>query len=287
MNLRRTKNSAGKGVTAGKFPIINYLALSLLALVFTVPILWSIKAAFLRSDDIFSKDIFDFSGPWTTDNFTVGLKTVPFFTFFLNSITVAGVTTIVILMTSLTAGYGFALFNFRWKKTLFALVIASLLMPFESIMIPLFIGVKQLHLIDSKLGIILPATVSAFGIFMMRQFLAALPRELMDAAYIDGCGYFMAFLKIVVPIARAPLATLAAISFLGNWNNYLWPLIIAQSQKVYTLPIGLTMFRGNEGATNYGYIFAASFFAGVPALLVFLFMRRSIIQSYTLTGINL
>ena len=287
MTLLKLKNPAGKGVVAGKFPIINYLVLSFLALVFTIPIIWSLMAAFLRNGDIFAKEIFDFTGPWTTDNFTVGLKTVPFFTFFLNSMIVAGVTTIVILVTSLTAGYGFACFNFRWKKTLFALVIASLLMPFQSIMIPLFIGAKQLHLIDSKLGIILPATVSAFGIFMMRQFLASLPRELMDAAYIDGCGYFMAFRKIVVPIARAPMATLAAISFLGNWNNYLWPLIVAQSEKVYTLPIGLTMFRGNEGSTNYGYIFAASFFAGVPALLVFLFMRRSIIQSYALTGINL
>ena len=269
------------------FSVANYVALTILAIAFTIPIIWSIKSAFLRNGDIFSKAIFDFSGPWTLTNFTVGLKTVPFFTFFLNSVIVAGVTTFVILITSLTAGYGFACFHFKWKKLLFALVIASLLMPFESIMIPLFIGIKQLHLIDSKLGIILPATVSAFGIFMMRQFLASLPKELLDAAYIDGCGYFTAFRKIVVPIARAPMSTLAAISFLGNWNNYLWPLIIAQSQKVYTLPIGLTMFRGNEGATNYGYIFAASFIAGVPALLVFLFMRRSIIQSYTLTGINL
>ncbi len=287
MKMTKTKNAAGKGVVSGTFPIVNYLALTILAIAFTIPIVWSIKAAFLTSGDIFAKPIFDFSGPWTMKNFTVGLKTVPFFSFFLNSVIVAGVSTLVILLTSLTAGYGFACFNFRWKKTLFALVIASLLMPFESIMIPLFIGEKQLHLIDSRLGIILPATVSAFGIFMMRQFLAALPRELIDAAYIDGCGFFAAFRKIVVPLAKAPMATLAAISFLGNWNNYLWPLIVAQSQNIYTLPIGLTMFRGNEGATNYGYIFAASFFAGIPALLIFLLMRRSIIQSYTLTGLNL
>lgn len=280
------KQQLPKLTMRSSFPIFNYLVLTFIAIMFTIPIIWSLKAAFLRSPDIFAKPLFDFSGPWTVENFTVGLKTVPFFSFFMNSVVIAGSSTIVILISSITAGYGFAYFQFRGKKTLFVLVIASLLMPFQSIMIPLFIGEKELHLIDTKLGIILPSTISAFGIFMMRQFLTGLPRELIDAAYIDGCGHFRAFVAIVLPLARAPLATLAAISFLGNWNNYLWPLIVAQSQEIYTLPIGLTMFRGNEGATNYGYIFAASFFAAIPALLVFLVMRRSIIQSYALTGLN-
>jgi len=280
------KQQLSRLTARSSFPLINYLVLTLIAIMFTIPIVWSLKAAFLQSSDIFAKPLFDFSGPWTIENFTVGLKTVPFFSFFINSTIVAGTSTIVILISSITAGYGFAYFEFKGKKILFVLVIASLLMPFQSIMIPLFIGEKQLHLIDTMLGIILPSTISAFGIFMMRQFLAGLPRELIDAAYIDGCGHFRAFVSIVLPLARAPLATLAAISFLGNWNNYLWPLIVAQSQDIYTLPIGLTMFRGNEGSTNYGYIFAASFFAAIPALLVFLVMRRSIIQSYALTGLN-
>jgi multiple sugar transport system permease protein len=280
------KQKLSRFAARSSFPIFNYVVLTCIAIMFTIPIVWSLKAAFLRSSDIFAKPLFDFSGPWTIENFSVGLKTVPFFHYFMNSVIVAGSSTIVILISSITAGYGFAYFEFRGKKILFVLVIASLLMPFQSIMIPLFIGEKQLHLIDTMLGIILPSTISAFGIFMMRQFLAGLPRELIDAAYIDGCGHFRAFLAIVLPLARAPLATLAAISFLGNWNNYLWPLIVAQTQEIYTLPIGLTMFRGNQGSTNYGYIFAASLFAAIPALIVFLVMRRSIIQSYALTGLN-
>jgi multiple sugar transport system permease protein len=135
------------------------------------------------------------------------------------------------------------------------------------------------------MGIILPSAVSAFGIFMMRQFLLNTPRDLIDAALIDGCSQLAVFWRIILPLTKGPLATLAAVSFLGVWNNYLWPLMVAQEISMYTLPVGLSLLQGTY-ATNYGTVFAGSLLACVPALLVFLIMRRQIINNYSLSGIN-
>jgi ABC-type glycerol-3-phosphate transport system permease component len=158
-------------------------------------------------------------------------------------------------------------------------------MPFQAIMIPLFLGTAKAGLVNTHLGIILPSAVSAFGIFMMRQFLLNTPRDLIDAALIDGCSHFGVFWKIILPLARGPLATLAAVSFLGVWNNYLWPLMVAQEVNMYTLPVGLSLLQGTY-ATNYGTIFAGSLLACVPALLVFLIMRRQIINNYSISGLT-
>jgi len=250
-----------------------------------VPLIWSWKAAFLPQDQIFTLSIWDFDANWTLTNFTEGLRTAPFNRFLWNSTLIAVVGTLAILFSSITAGYGFSQFNFRGKNVIFAVVIIALVMPFQALMIPLFLGTSRLQLTNTHLGIIIPSAVSAFGIFMMRQFLQQLPKELIDAALIDGCSHFAAFRKIVVPLSRAPLATLAAISFLGIWNNYLWPLMVVQDVDMYTLPLGLTFFRGSNN-TNYGYVFAGSMFASIPALLVFIVMRRQIINNYANAGLN-
>jgi len=158
-------------------------------------------------------------------------------------------------------------------------------MPFQAIMIPLFLGTAKAGLINTHMGIILPSAVSAFGIFMMRQFLLNTPRDLIDAALIDGCSQFAVFWRIIIPLTKGPLATLAAVSFLGVWNNYLWPLMVAQEVGMYTLPVGLSLLQGTY-ATNYGTVFAGSLLACVPALLVFLIMRRQIINNYSISGLT-
>ena len=250
-----------------------------------VPLLWSWKAAFLPSAEIFDLNLFAFNGSWTLQNFRDGFATAPFMTFFFNSVLISLVSTMIILISSLSAGYGFSQFRFKGKNALFALVIIALVMPFQAIMIPLFLGTAKAGLINTHMGIILPSAVSAFGIFMMRQFLLNTPRDLIVAALIDGCSQFAVFWRIIVPLTRGPLATLAAVSFLGVWNNYLWPLMVAQEVGMYTLPVGLSLLQGTY-ATNYGTVFAGSLLACVPALLVFLIMRRQIINNYSISGLT-
>jgi ABC-type glycerol-3-phosphate transport system permease component len=266
------------------YSVANYSALLFVCFIFMVPLIWSWKAAFLPGSEIFTLDLADFNAPWTLTNFSEGFKTAPFGRFFINSAVIAIVSTIMILFSSISVGYGFAQFNFRGKKLLFSLVIIALVMPFQALMIPLFIGTSRAGLTNTHLGIIIPSGISAFGIFMMRQFLLNIPKELIDAALIDGCSQFAAFRKVVLPISKAPLATLAAVSFLGVWNNYLWPLMVVQELNMFTLPLGLTSFRGSH-TTNFGYIFASSFLACIPALIVFLVMRRQIINNYAISGL--
>ena len=267
------------------YKILNNFLLIFITGLTAVPLLWSWKAAFLPSAEIFDLNLFAFNGSWTLQNFRDGFATAPFMTFFFNSVLISLVSTMIILISSLSAGYGFSQFRFKGKNALFALVIIALVMPFQAIMIPLFLGTAKAGLINTHMGIILPSAVSAFGIFMMRQFLLNTPRDLIDAALIDGCSQFAVFWRIIVPLTRGPLATLAAVSFLGVWNNYLWPLMVAQEVGMYTLPVGLSLLQGTY-ATNYGTVFAGSLLACVPALLVFLIMRRQIINNYSISGLT-
>jgi ABC-type glycerol-3-phosphate transport system permease component len=267
------------------YKILNYFFLIFITGLTAVPLLWSWKAAFLPSAEIFDLNLFSFNGSWTLQNFRDGFATAPFMTFFINSVLISLVSTVIILVSSLSAGYGFSQFRFKGKNALFALVIIALVMPFQAIMIPLFLGTAKAGLINTHMGIILPSAVSAFGIFMMRQFLLNTPRDLIDAALIDGCSQFAVFWRIIIPLTKGPLATLAAVSFLGVWNNYLWPLMVAQEVGMYTLPVGLSLLQGTY-ATNYGTIFAGSLLACVPALLVFLIMRRQIINNYSISGLT-
>jgi ABC-type glycerol-3-phosphate transport system permease component len=267
------------------YKILNYFFLFFITGLTAVPLLWSWKAAFLPSSEIFELNLLSFNGSWTFQNFREGFASAPFMTFFFNSTLISIASTVIILISSLSAGYGFSQFRFKGKNVLFALVIVALVMPFQAIMIPLFLGTAKAGLINTHMGIILPSAVSAFGIFMMRQFLLNTPRDLIDAALIDGCSQFAVFWRIIIPLTRGPLATLAAVSFLGVWNNYLWPLMVAQEIKMYTLPVGLSLLQGTY-ATNYGTIFAGSLLACVPALLVFLIMRRQIINNYAISGLT-
>ena len=183
------------------------------------------------------------------------------------------------------AGFGFAKFHFKGKNFLFAFVIMAMLMPFQAILIPLFIEVKYFGWLDSLKGLIIPGAVSAFGIFMMRQFMFSIPNELIEAALIDGCSPIRVFRQVIVPMAKSPLAALGALAFLSSWNNYLWPLVVVQSESSMTIPLGLQQFRGNN-ATAYGEIFAVSLIAAIPVAILFISMRRQIVSSFATSGIK-
>jgi multiple sugar transport system permease protein len=264
---------------------INFAILASVAIGVMIPIFWALKAVFTPTGEIFSTSIFSLPHHLSLSNIHKGLSAAPFFTYFKTSTIVALAVTISIVASSAMAGFGFAKFEFKGKKYLFAFIIVAMLMPFQAILIPLFIEVKYFGWLDSLKGLIIPGSVSAFGIFMMRQFMFAVPNELIEAALIDGCSPGIVFKKIILPMARSPLAALGALAFLSSWNNYLWPLVVVQSDSTLTIPLGLQQFRGNN-ATAYGEIFAVSLIAAIPVAVLFVAMRRQIVSSFATSGIK-
>lgn len=267
------------------FLTANHLFLIFLAILIATPLIWALKSAFTPSGEIFVTKLFNMPSKLSLDNIKSGIAYAPFGTYFLNSVIIALVVTIGIVVTSSLAGFAFAKFEFPGKALLFVLVIAGMLLPFQSILIPLFIEIRYLHLIDTLQGVAIPGAVSGFGIFMMRQFMISIPNELIEASLLDGCSLGQVFRRVVVPIARGPISALAALAFLASWNNFLWPLIVIQNENKMTIPLGLALFRGNN-ATAYGEVFAVSLVAAIPVAVIFILMRRQIVDSFSTSGIK-
>ena len=265
--------------------LINHLFLMFFSLIVSVPIIWAFKSAFTPTGEIFTTELFNLPSKLSFGNIESGLSYAPFERYFLNSLSIALFVTLGIVLTSTLAGFGFAKFEFRFKSLLFNFVIAGMLLPFQAILIPLFIEIRYLHLIDSLQGVAIPGAVSGFGIFMMRQFMISIPNELLEAGLIDGCSAFQAFRRIVLPIARGPISALGALAFLASWNNFLWPLVVIQSESNMTVPLGLALFRGNN-ANAYGEVFAVSLVAAIPVTIIFIIMRRQIVESFATSGIK-
>lgn len=267
------------------FLLSNQLLLLVFAILVSIPLFWALKSAFTPTGEIFVTDLVDLPSKLTTENIRSGLTYAPFDRYFINSLLVAIFVTIGIVLTSALAGFGFAKFEFGFKSFLFSAVIAGMLLPFQAILIPLFIEIRYLKLIDTLQGVALPGAVSGFGIFMMRQFMISIPNELIEASLIDGCTVFQVFRRIVVPISKGPISALGALAFLASWNNFLWPLVVVQSEDNMTVPLGLALFRGNN-ATAYGEVFAVSLVAAIPVALIFIVMRRQIVESFSTSGIK-
>ncbi|MBC7464122.1 MAG: carbohydrate ABC transporter permease [Actinobacteria bacterium] len=204
---------------------------------------------------------------------------------FLNSIAVSATVVFLQLSTSAFAGFAFARLNFRGKNAIFMVYLATMMIPFQVIIVPLFIEMRQLGLIDSYLGLGLPMMVSAFGVFLMRQAMLAIPRELEEAAIIDGAGSFRIFIAIALPLCIPSLAALAILSFMSVWNAYLWPLVIIFSPEKMTLPLALSNLHG-ENLTDWPMVMAATTLAVIPIAIVYLVLQRQITQSFLTAGLK-
>jgi multiple sugar transport system permease protein len=209
----------------------------------------------------------------------------PFLRFFLNSLLVSGVSTVMILLTSSSAGYAFAKIRSRWLNVVFFIFIATIIVPFESYMIPVYLLVNRLGWLDSYPGLILPFIIMAFGVFFMRQTIQAIPDELIQAARIDGCSEFAIFWRMILPLSGGPLSALAIYAFLNVWGFFTWPLIITTTQNMYTTEIGLALFQ-SQFFIEYGLVAAGATVTALPLLLVFFVFQRRIITAVTLTGLK-
>jgi multiple sugar transport system permease protein len=225
-------------------------------------------------------------GTWTLDNFTAIFSDLPFGRLFLNSILFAGGVTLCALVFDSLAAYALARLDFRGNRIVLILIVASLMIPFQATLIPVYQLVAQLGWVNTFAALIVPRAADAFGIFFLRQFFVSLPRDLDNAARIDGASEFRIFRSIVLPNAVPALLTLAIFTFVNNWNDLLWPLVFTSSEDMGTVTSGLTLLTGPSGIVPYGTMMAGSLIALLPLAIIFLIMQRRFIESVATTGLK-
>ncbi len=257
------------------------IAVSFLSL---FPFIWLISTALKGTDE----NIFEYPPVFipkhiTFVNFIETWKKIPFLIYFFNSFLVASFTVILNLILSSLAAYPLARMEFKGKNFIFCLILSTIMIPFQAIMLPVYLIVLKLHLVDSYgyttgyLGLILPFAVNAFGIFLMRQAFLSVPKEMEEAAFIDGCSIFNIWLKILLPMTSPTLAVLAVFTFIGSWGEFLWPSILLTNKALYTLPVGVNDLQGMFSA-NWRYIAAGSIISIIPIIVFFLFMQKYIVS---------
>ena len=220
-----------------------------------------------------------------TSNYRNLWQTVPYNRYFINSVFIATASTLLTLFFCSLGGYAFAKYQFRGQKILFGILLASMMVPFQVLLVPLFGLMYDIGWLNSYKAIIIPFSVGAFGVFLMRQFIVTIPSELIDAARIDGCSEFGIYYRIVLPIIKPALGALTIYSFLGSWNGYLWPLIILRDEVKYTLPIGLANLVGIY-RQDYGMLMAGTLLSLMPIVILFLAMQREFVQGITLGSVK-
>lgn len=266
--------------------IATYFILVLIALLILFPLFWLISTAFKSP----TENLFDFPPKLfpqqpTFNNFIQVWQSNPFGQYLWNSIIVALLTVIFNLLFCALAAYPLARLSFRGRDFIFLLIVATLLIPFQIVMIPLYVLTVKLGLRNSYLGIILPNLASAFGIFLLRQAFQGVPKELEEAARIDGCSEFGIWWNIMLPSVRPALITLAIFVFIGAWSDFLWPLLILDQPEYYTLPLGVAQLASTF-SLDWRLVAAGSVISIAPILLLFLWIQRYIVPTETATGVK-
>jgi multiple sugar transport system permease protein len=263
-----------------------YLVLTLALLLVITPFVWMVLGSVKTSAELRQVPPSWFPENPTMDNFRSLFSRLSFGRYFFNSTVVAVVVTAANLIFCSMVGYALAMLNFRGKKVIFALILGTLMIPGVVTFVPLFVLVANLGLVNTLPGLFLPFLVGPFGVFLMRQFIMGLPKDLVEAARIDGAGELAIFGRIILPLLTPALATLGILTFLGSWNNFLWPLVVAQSEETYTLPVALALVSTGQNQTDYGLLLAGATVVVLPVLLVFLFFQRHFIQGIASTGLK-
>lgn len=268
------------------------LVIGLLLAIFSVamfyPFAWLIFSSFKTGEDIVRVPVTLLPQKWTLAAYRMVLDpnraNLP--QAYLNSILVSTGTVLAVLFTSSLGGFAFARLNFPLKRYLFYFILSTTMVPFLTLLIPLYIVVKYLHLLNSLWGLIVPSFFSSFGIFLTRQFVYGIPSEMYDAAKIDGSTDFMIYRSIILPLTKPVLSALAIFNFLGSFNAFLWPLVVLNDENKMTLPLILRRMADRFGGTDYEGVMAGSVLVSVPPLIVFLIFQRNFVRGIALTGMK-
>ena len=264
--------------------ILIHTILIVVCILSLVPFLWLLSTALKgRSENIFAYPPIFIPRDFTFDNFIQVLKLVPIVKYVVNSFIVAFSTVVLNVILSALAAYPLARMDFKGKKVAFFAILATIMVPFQTIMLPVYIITLKLHLIDSYsdtmgyLGLILPFAVNAFGIFLMRQAFMAIPKEIEESAIVDGCNSFQIFSKLLLPMVKPTIALLAIFTFIGSWGEFLWPSIVLTNEQLFTLPVGINNLSSAFSA-DYRLIAAGSIVSIIPIIIFFLALQKYFIQ---------
>ncbi|NLY52651.1 MAG: carbohydrate ABC transporter permease [Firmicutes bacterium] len=265
--------------------ILAYLILTLGAATMVLPFLWMVSTSLKSLSEVFVFPPTFFGERIVWQNYLRISERYPFGQFFLNSIKISAVVVFFQVFTSSMAGFAFARLKFPGRESLFALYLATLMVPFHVTLVPTFVLMRFFGWIDTHYSLILPSLVTAFGTFLMRQFFLTIPVELEEAARIDGCTPFGIYARIFLPLSKPALATLAIFTFMGTWNDYIRPLVFINSISKMTVPLGLASMQGSY-STDWPVLMAGTVISLAPVLIAFLLAQEFFVQGITLTGLK-
>ncbi len=275
------KRKRGGPMDGGRINLMFMNTVVLLGvLVSAIPFIYMITASFRHQGELYSLPVTIMPREWTGHNYEKLFGDTNFVIWYGNTIFTAGIRTVLGVYFAALAGAAFAKYEFRFKRLCFFIVLATLTLPFHVILIPLFLLMRDFGWIDTYLAVIVPGIVGAFNIFLMRQYIEAVPDELMDAARIDGASEIGIFHRIIIPLVRPALGVVAILTFVNTWNDFLWPLVVLHDDTKYLLSIGIATMDGPYDV-EIGAIMAASFLSTLPILIVFVLMQRQIIAGLT------
>jgi len=282
-----TRRRPGGAVKRRRGPVLLHVVLVVAAISMVFPFIWMLLTSFKTLPQLLQNPLEFLPNPWTVDNYSQAWNAVPFGQAYLNSAYITVLVVVGTLITASMAGYAFARIRFKGSKVLFIVFLATQMIPAQVTLIPFYLLMSNLGWVDSHLALIVPGMIAnPFAVFLMRQFVLSLPKELEEAALVDGAGRLRTFFSIVLPNLRPGLAALAIITALGVWNAFLFPLVLLNSPDLFTVPLLLTSFEGQHGSVNYGLVMAASAIATVPMLIVFVIGQRKILNSMAASGLG-
>jgi multiple sugar transport system permease protein len=285
--LRASRNAAIRPcIVRALADAMTYAILAVGAIAMIMPFVWMVSTSFKEPGGIFT-----YPPRWIPDRFAFrnyldAWRAVPFGRYFFNSVFVASAVTLGQLITCSLAAYAFARLDFPGKSLLFVLFLSTMMIPLQLTIIPSFLIFRELRWLDTYYALIVPFTVSAFGTFLLRQTFMTIPQELEDAAKLDGCSRLGFLWRIVLPLSRPALASLALFTFMGTWNDYLWPLIMTNSREMRTLQIGLRFLVSQEGGSRWGMFMAAAVMVSLPIIVFYLLVQKQFVEGIALTGLR-
>ncbi len=265
--------------------IFQYILLIALTLITLLPLIWMLSASFKLSTEVFSNPIRWIPETFHWDNYLKIWEKVDFALFTKNSAKLTILVTLIQLLTCSFAAYGFTKCKFPGRDTLFLCYVATIAIPWQIFMLPQYIMMQKFHLVDSHLGYVLLSSFAAFGVFLLRQFFLGIPNELLEAARIDGLSEYGIYFRIVLPLAKPAMATLAIFTFVNVWNDFMGPMIYFNSESNKTIPLGIRMFVG-QYSTDYQLIMAASVVSLIPVIIMYAFCQRYFVQGIASSGLK-
>lgn len=283
--LKRRSRDGRRSASEILVRVVGYILIGLTAITMIFPFYWMVSSSLKTEIDIFQVPPKWLPIPPVWQNYVYVFDVVDFGRYTYNSMKLGVLWTVGVLLSSSWAAYGFARVRFWGRNTLFIITLVALMIPGQVTMIPTFILMNKLGWVDTHLPLWVPAFFgSAFGIFLLRQYFMTIPQELLDAATMDGCSHFGIYWRVMMPLAKPALASLALLSFMGSWNNLLGPVIYLYDEQLFTLPIGLTRFQGMY-QTFWAYTMAGGTVSVIPILVLFLFTQKYFVQGVVLTGL--